>query len=121
MCEVHHLDVCFGDASVIVSANNTFLVDCHNIGNWEHLLPRSKAILAVFITHQHRDHFSGLEYLRDNGYSITNLIYSPYDRRYGDTSVEYEEWKEFNAARDYFRSRGTNLCTPYRQAAAPPG
>jgi|SRR5579863_5321390 beta-lactamase superfamily II metal-dependent hydrolase len=116
MGKLHCLDVGCADASIIVSSNFTFLVDCHDIASYAHLLPASKKIRAVFITHQHRDHYSGLDYLRKNGYSIGCLIYSPYDRRYGDNSLTLEEWNEFNSHRDYFESKGTALRSPYRQA-----
>ena len=115
MGKLHCLDVGCADASVIVSTNFTFLVDCHDIERYAHLLPSSKEIQGVFITHQHEDHYSGLEYLRAEGFSIDFLIYSPYDRRYGDTSVTVEEWNEFASHRDYFVSRGTDIRTPYRQ------
>jgi beta-lactamase superfamily II metal-dependent hydrolase len=117
MGKLHCLSVGCADASIIVSPNFTFLVDCHNIENHSHLLPASKQIQAVFITHQHSDHYSGLEYLRENGYSIGCLIYSPYARRYGDSSVTIEEWDEFASHRDYFESKGTALRSPYRQAS----
>jgi hypothetical protein len=45
----------------------------------------------------------------------TFLIYSPYERRIGDTSVTIEEWKEFASHRDHFESRGTGLRWPHRQ------
>jgi phosphoribosyl 1,2-cyclic phosphodiesterase len=95
MGKLHCLDVGCADASVIRSANQTFLVDCHEIEGYAHLLPASKKLCGVFITHQHRDHYSGLGYLRENGYSVSYLIYSPYVRRYGDTSVTTDEWNEF--------------------------
>jgi len=112
---LHCLNVGCSDATVIISATETFLVDCHNIGDHAHLLPKSKYIRGVFITHQHHDHFSGLEYLKDEGYKIGCLIYSPYERRYGDNSVRYDEWNEFCGYRDHFESKGTRLFTPYRQ------
>lgn len=115
MGKLHCLDVGCADASVIVSTDFTVLVDCHDIEAHAQLLPKSKRIRGVFITHQHRDHYSGLEYLRRKGYSIDFLIYSPYERRYGDASVTVEEWKEFASHRDYFESKGTGLRTPYRQ------
>jgi beta-lactamase superfamily II metal-dependent hydrolase len=98
-----------------VSTNFTFLVDCHDIESYAHLLPASKSIRGVFITHQHRDHYSGLEYLRQEGYKIGCLVYSPYDRRWGDSSVTIEEWEEFASHRDYFESKGTALRFPHRQ------
>lgn len=113
---LYHLDVGFGDASVIISDSATFLIDCHRIEDHSSLLSEDKQIRAVFITHQHRDHFSGLEYLQDNDYSIEFLIYSPYDRRYGDNSVEYEEWTEFNSYKEYFQENGAKLYAPCRQS-----
>jgi beta-lactamase superfamily II metal-dependent hydrolase len=116
MGSLHCLDVGCGSANIIITSTATFLVDCHNIHDYSHLLPFSKTLRGVFISHQHSDHYSGLSYLRDQEYSIEYLIYSPYQRRYGDNSVTLEEWNEFNNHRDYFSKNGTKLCTPYRQS-----
>jgi beta-lactamase superfamily II metal-dependent hydrolase len=115
MGTLHCQNVGCADLSVIVTNNFTFLVDCCDVEKNSHLLPRTKEIRAVFVTHQHRDHFSGLDYLRRKGYSIGCLIYAPYDRRYGDRSVTLDEWQEFEDHRDYFESRGTALRAPHRQ------
>ena len=115
MGSLHCLNVGCADASVIITDTATFLVDCHNIGDHSHLLPSSKKLRGVFITHQHSDHYSGLEYLRENGYAVEYLIYSPYERRYGDTSVTLDEWNEFNDHREYFEGKGTESCKPYKQ------
>ncbi len=115
MGKLHHLDVGCADFSVIKSDKYTFLIDCYNIGDYTDLLPGNKKIKGVFITHQHYDHFLGLQYLKDNNYEIGFLIYSPYSRRYADSSVEYDEWTKFNKLRDHFESNGTGLRTPYRQ------
>ena len=115
MGSLHCLDVGCADASVIITDTATFLVDCQNIGDFSDLLPESKKLRGVFITHQHSDHYSGLGYLKDEGYAIEYLIYSPYDRRYLDDSVTYDEWNEFNAYLDYFRGEGTKLYAPYKQ------
>ena len=90
MGELHHLNVGCADASVIVT-DGTFLVDCHRIDEHSQLLPKDKHIRGVFITHQHHDHYSGLDFLKKENYTIDVLIYSPYDRRYGDASVTIEE------------------------------
>lgn len=117
MGTLYHLDVGCADASVIKTSSATFLIDCHNIEYYSHLLPRDKELCGVFITHQHEDHYSGLGYLKDEGYTIDHLIYSPYKRRwrYGDSSLSIKEWHEFKGYRDYFERRGTQLHTPYRQ------
>jgi len=113
--ELYHLNVGFGDASVIIRGSATFLVDCNNIEEYAHLLPKDKQIRGILITHQHEDHFSGLEYLKKKNYSVDVLVYSPYKRRYDDDSVTYEEWSSFNSYKEYFQKNGTKLYAPYRQ------
>ncbi len=116
MGELHCLNVEFGDATVIRTGIHTILVDTHNISDHSGLLPSNGILSGVFVTHQHRDHYSGLEYLWNAGFRINNLIYSPYDRRVGDNSVTLDEWNEFNGLAQRFSSRGTKLIKPYRQA-----
>jgi len=115
MGEFHCLNVGFGDASVIISISAVFLVDCHNIHDHSNLLPSNKNLRGVFITHQHKDHYSGLRFLGEHGYTIDCLIYSPYKRRYGDNSIDLTEWEEFNSLKEYFATKGTKLYQPYRQ------
>lgn len=115
MGSLHCLNVGCGDASVIITANATFLVDTHNIDDHAHLLPASKRLHGVFVSHQHEDHYSGLRYLKDKGYAITHLIYSPYNRRIGDSSVTLEEWNEFESLKNHFVRKGSQTHTPYRQ------
>lgn len=115
MGELHCLNVGCADATVIQTSTATFLVDTYKIDDYSHLLPSSKKLRGVFITHQHEDHYSGLNYLWDNGYSIDCLIYSPYERRRGDNSVTLDEWNEFSNLRDKFKEQGTKLYSPHRQ------
>ena len=115
MGQLHHLDVGCADASIIINDGATFLIDTHGIENYAHLLPRNKSLGGVFITHQHYDHFDGLRFLKEERYSISHLIYSPYERRHGDASVDYDEWSEFQSLKDYFARQGTKTYTPYRQ------
>lgn len=114
MGRIHFCQVGCGDCTVIQANGATYLIDCHKIENHASLLPASKKLRGVFVTHQHRDHFGGLSYLKDKGYSIDFLIYSPYERRNGDNSVEYDEWQEFISLRDYFVNKGTETRTPFR-------
>jgi len=116
MGDLYCLSVGCGDATIIKSGSETFLVDCHGIEDYSNYLPKNKNLLGVFITHQHEDHYDGLLYLKDNGYTIDYLIFSPYERRRGDHSVTLDEWNEFNALRDYFKEKGTKLYAPYRQS-----
>jgi beta-lactamase superfamily II metal-dependent hydrolase len=115
MGKLYHLDVGCSDASIIAAGTETFLIDCHGIDEFAHLLPANKKLRGVFVTHQHKDHYSGLEYLYDEGFSIDFLIYSPYERRSGDLSVTLEEWTEFISLRDAFMKKGTDIRVPFRQ------
>lgn len=116
MGTIHCLDVGCADATVIKTSSATFLVDTGCIDEYAGLLPSDKKIRGVFITHQHEDHYSGLNYLLDSGYKIDCLIYSPYERRRGDSSVTLDEWSEFNELKDKFKKKGTKLFSPYRQS-----
>lgn len=109
------LNVGCADCTIITTDDETFLVDCHGIEDHAEHLPVNKKIRGVFITHQHYDHFDGLEFLKDNNYSIDHLVYSPYVRRNGDNSVEYDEWRDFEGYKTYFKNKGTKLHAPYRQ------
>lgn len=115
MGEINFLDVGCGDTSIIKTNGNVYLVDCYDIENHSYLLPSNKIIKALFVTHQHYDHFLGMKYLMENDYKINYLIYSPYDRRRGDNSVQYEEWKDFTSYAKCFEYNGTKLYKPYRQ------
>lgn len=114
MGQIHFCNVGCADCTVIQATSGTYLVDCYAIDRHAELLPKSKALRGVFVTHQHRDHYGGLHHLRENGYSIDFLVYSPYERRYNDNSVTYEEWQDFNTLRDHFIRKGTQAITPYR-------
>jgi beta-lactamase superfamily II metal-dependent hydrolase len=115
MAKIHFLEVGCADTTIIDSAGYTILIDCFNIEKYVNFLPKSKSILAVFLTHQHYDHFRGLEYLKDNGFGISYIIQSPYERRYSDNSVELDEWNLHNSLVGHFTANGAKLYKPYRQ------
>ena len=115
MAIIRFLDVGYGDTTIIESQNDFFLFDCFNIEDYVKFLPNDKSIKAVFITHQHYDHFLGLQYLKDNNYSIGYLISSPYKRRNDDNSVKPEEWQKFRELESHFKSEGTKIYHPYRK------
>ncbi len=116
MADIHFLDVGCADTTIIKSEGKIILVDCcSRVEDYYYLLPNSKIIDAVFITHQHQDHFKGLNYLKDNDYKLSVLIYSPYQRKREDSSVSAEEWKEFNQLVAYFEGQGAKVYKPYRQ------
>ena len=115
MGKLHLLDVGCADASIIKTSSATFLIDCHKIEDYSDLLPSNKRLRGVFITHQHEDHYSGLGYLKDEGYAIDCIVYSPYERRYSDNSVTIREWNEFSGYLEYFERMGTELRKPHRQ------
>ena len=118
MGKIYYRDVGCADCTIIhANDGSVFLIDCHDIESQKQLLPSSKKVRGVFITHQHADHFSGLSFLRNNGYRIDELIYSPYNRRHNDSSVTIDEWNEFKGHRDYFERKGTNCTAPYRQSS----
>ena len=49
MGTIYCLNVGFGDATIITSGSATFLVDCHNIGDYARFLPGDKKLRGVFI------------------------------------------------------------------------
>ena len=116
MATIHFLDVGCADTTIITSEGKTILVDCSaRIEDYEDLLPANKTIDVVFITHQHQDHFKGLKFLKDEGYKITYLICSPYERKREDDSVSLDEWNDFNDLVQYFQNKGTKVIKPFRQ------
>lgn len=110
------LNVGCADTSIInTDTGDFFMIDCYDDSIFKAYLPANMHIKALFITHQHYDHFKGMEYLINEGYIIDYLIYSPYERRYGDNSIEYDEWTDFNNYLAYFVNNGTKVYTPCRQ------
>jgi len=108
------LNVGCADTSIIQVGSEIIMVDCYDGLTFQPYLPTNKNIKALFVTHQHYDHFQGMKYLIDGDYTIEYLIYSPYERRRDDNSVEYDEWQEFSGYADYFKKQGAKIYKPYR-------
>ena len=116
MSKIHFLNVGCANTTIIETSNYTILVDCcKRIESYTEFLPKNKKIKAIFITHQHYDHFDGLEYLINNNYEIEYFVYSPYERRYADNSVQYDEWQDFIKLKNKIEEKGAKIYKPYRQ------
>jgi beta-lactamase superfamily II metal-dependent hydrolase len=107
------LSVGCANCAILSSGASRLIVDCSGIEGYERELPASRRIDALIVTHQHYDHFDGLAFLYDRGYSIGRLAYSPYLPREGEDSVAPEEWERFEELKELFRRRGAELDAPY--------
>jgi len=104
------------NSGIISTGYHSIMIDCYGLEDYKDNLPRSKTINVLFITHQHHDHFDGISFLLDNNYSVEYLIYSPYQRRYGDNSVELDEWNDFLNLKTRLEKKGTKCGSLYRQS-----
>jgi len=104
------LKVGCADCTVMHLGSKVVMVDCHqgNTSNGEinilNYIPKSK-IDVLIITHQHYDHFDGIQTLIDNDIEVVELWECMYDRRYGDNSVGYDEWQDYLKLRDKFGAK----------------
>lgn len=94
------LNVGCADCTVLQVGGKVIMIDCHqgNIDDGEEdildFIPNDK-IDVLIITHQHFDHFDGIQTLIDNDIEVAEIWESCYERRYGDNSVEYDEWQDY--------------------------
>jgi competence protein ComEC len=119
MGKLYILSVGCGNFTVIQSKHSTVLIDCGDDNQsgkrFINLLPENHRIDAVFITHQHFDHFRNLDYLINEGHHVDWLIYSPYIRKSNDKSVNELEWQTFLKYKDILEDYGTKMLSPFRQ------
>jgi beta-lactamase superfamily II metal-dependent hydrolase len=109
-------DVGCANSSIILTNNHAIMIDCFGLEEYKNCLPQNKIIDVLFITHQHHDHFDGISFLLDHNYSVKYLAYSPYQRRYGDSSVELDEWNDFLNLKSRLEKKGTQCGSLYRQS-----
>jgi beta-lactamase superfamily II metal-dependent hydrolase len=115
------LSVGCANCAVLRSGDSCLIVDCSGIAAHARELPASRHIDALIVTHQHYDHFDGLGYLYEQGFSIGLLLYSPYIPRKDEGSVASDEWESFEELKALFAQRGSELAAPYgRPGLVPP-
>ena len=94
------LNVGCADCTVLQVGGKVVMIDCHqgNIDDGEEdildFIPNNK-IDVLIITHQHYDHFDGIQILIDNNIEVSKIWESCYERRYNDNSVGYDEWQDY--------------------------
>lgn len=96
----YFLNVGCADCTVMHLGDKIVMVDCHQ-GNQENeeanilnYIPNGHIDILI-LTHQHYDHFDGIQVLLDNNISVSEIWESNYKRRHSDNSVDIDEWNEY--------------------------
>ena len=114
----YFLNVGCADCTVMHLGTKVVMVDCHqgDTANGQadilNYIPNGK-IDVLIITHQHYDHFDGIQTLLDNDIEVVELWECNYDRRHGDNSVGYDEWQDYQRLRN---NLGATIYSPTRSA-----
>ena len=115
----YFLNVGCADCTVMHLDGEVVMVDCHQGNSYNgqddilKYIPNDM-IDVLIITHQHYDHFDGIEKLLYNDIEVKKLWECPYKRRYGDNSVEYGEWQNYQKLVKKLVDKGTKIYRPYR-------
>lgn len=106
------LNVGCADCTILELGSKIVMVDCHQGGDSQEdiisWLPK-KHIDVLIITHQHYDHFDGIQVLLDNNVTVSELWECPYKRRHGDDSVGYDEWQSYQNLKEKLKKNGTRV------------
>ena len=114
----YFLKVGCADCTVMHLGTKVVMVDCHqgNSDNGEvdilDYIPNSHIDIFI-LTHQHYDHFDGIQVLLDNNISVSEIWESNYKRRYGDNSVDVDEWNKYQ---DLLSKLNAKIYHPTRSA-----
>lgn len=114
----YFLNVGCADCTVMHLGSRVVMVDCHQgetaRGEADILeyIPNDRIDILI-ITHQHYDHFDGIQVLIDNDITVIELWECMYDRRYSDNSVGYDEWQTYQKLRN---TLGAKIYHPTRSA-----
>jgi competence protein ComEC len=104
--KAHFLNVGCADCTIFEIGNDLAIIDCGyrqfsnlvskptSIYNYLKNVIGKTYINLLIISHPHHDHYLGIEELIGK-VTVDEFWGSPYERRYGDNSLENEEWKEY--------------------------
>ncbi|HSA07101.1 MAG TPA: MBL fold metallo-hydrolase [Candidatus Gastranaerophilales bacterium] len=111
------LKVGCGDCTVLLLGSKVVMIDCYQANNYgENIIDHipNNVIDVLILTHQHYDHFLGIQTLLDNDIEVKEVWESPYDRRYGDNSVQYDEWQKYQTLVKKLEANGAKRYTSTR-------
>lgn len=104
--KAHFLNVGCADCTIFEIGNDVVVVDCgyrqfsNGVSKPTSICEYLKTVIGktyidlLIISHPHHDHYLGMEELIGK-VTVAEFWGSPYERRYGDNSLENEEWKEY--------------------------
>jgi len=126
MSRYHFVNVGFGDCTILEYKNpiNTeskvIMIDCGwgyskqsetNVAKYLKNEVGIPWIDVLIITHPHYDHFYGMKDILDEKLLVLEIWGSPYQRRFGDSSLNLDEYNEYLALQESFKALGTKSYT----------
>jgi len=104
--KAHFLNVGCADCTILEIGNEVVVIDCgyrrfgNNVSKVTSICDYLMKVIGkmhidlLIISHPHHDHYLGMEELIGK-VSVHEFWGSPYKRRQGDSSLAYEEWREY--------------------------